>query len=360
MPIFEEIPVMRPIGAPLGKVMKYLYKINKVKIFSNNGPLVQLYEKRLSNFLNTKPESLITCVNATMALFAALKILNYKSITIPSYTFTASGLSAMVQDYDINFADIDLQTLEVSLSKEYNSTDVVMYVLPFGQKLTADLKSIFSKFSFVLIDAAASLGNTDIDLKDLPKNCAVVFSLHSTKVLGSGEGGIIVFGDTELAQKFRYFINFGFVNSRESAFLGLNLKMSEYTAAIGLASLDNWGKELQEWQESRFYIKQIEDKFQLKSFSTFFPGANPYWILRMENRISSDKLQAEFNVQKIQTRKWWPVGLHRMPAFKKIEVNSSLTNTELAEISIIGLPFMRKFSTVDLKRISIAFEKFYD
>jgi dTDP-4-amino-4,6-dideoxygalactose transaminase len=357
MPNFEEIPVMRPVGAPLTKVMKYIYKINKVKIFSNNGPLVQLYEKRLSNFLNTKPDNLITCVNATMALFAALKILNYKSITIPSYTFTASGLSAMVQDYDINFADINLDTLEVSLSKEYNSTDVIMYVLPFGQKLTADLKSIFSKFRFVLIDAAASLGNADIDLKDLPNNCAAVFSLHSTKVLGSGEGGLIVFGDAELAQKFRYFINFGFVNSRESVFLGLNLKMSEYTAAIGLASLDNWKKELQEWQESRFYVKEIEDRFQLKSFSTFFAGANPYWILRMENSTVSEKLQMDFKELNIQTRKWWPTGLHRMQAFNGFEGGSSFPNTEMAEINIIGLPFMRQFKSQDLKRISMSFER---
>jgi|LakMenE01Jun11ns_1017448.scaffolds.fasta_scaffold9903254_2 dTDP-4-amino-4,6-dideoxygalactose transaminase len=360
MTIFKEIPVMRPIGPPLMKVMKYLYKINKAHIFSNNGPLVQMYEKRLSKFLNTKPESLVTCVNATMALFGALKILNYKSITIPSFTFTASGLSAIVQDYEIEFADINIETLEVSLSQEYNSTDVIMYVLPFGQKLTPDLKSVFSKFRFVLIDAAASLGNTDIDLSELPKNCAVVFSLHSTKVLGSGEGGIIVFGDDELAQKFRYFINFGFVNSRESAFLGLNLKMSEYTAAIGLASLDNWKSELQEWQESRFYVQEIEERYQLKSFSTLFAGANPYWIVRLENPIINDSLQKEFKHLNIQTRKWWPTGLHRMQAFNKIGSGSSLPNTDLAEISILGLPFMRKFKRQDLKRMSMAFEKIFD
>ena len=104
---------------------------------------------------------------------------------------------------------------------------------------------------------------------------------------------------------------------------------------------------MQEWQESRFYVKEIEDRFQLKSFSTFFAGANPYWILRMENPTVSEKLQMDFKELNIQTRKWWPTGMHRMQAFNKIRVNSSFTNTELAETSIIGLPFMRKFNPGD-------------
>ena len=81
-----------------------------------------------------------------------------------------------------------------------------------------------------IIDGAASLGSIET-LKNLPETSNLVFSLHATKYLGSGEGGLVVTGTKEIADELRSWSNFGFQGSRQSMTQGTNAKMSEIQAA---------------------------------------------------------------------------------------------------------------------------------
>ena len=91
----------------------------------------------------------------------------------------------------------------------------------------------------VVVDAAASFGATAAGGhfgKNFPG--AVVFSFHATKAFGIGEGGLVYSRDTDLISRIRQAANFGFSETRECVLTGLNGKLSEYAAAIALATLD--------------------------------------------------------------------------------------------------------------------------
>ena len=94
----------------------------------------------------------------------------------------------------------------------------------------------------------------------LPAGWSVVVSLHATKVLGAGEGGIVVFGDVESADRFRAFTNLGFERTRTSERHGVNGKLPEATAAYALAALDGWELEEQQWRAARALARAAESR----------------------------------------------------------------------------------------------------
>ncbi len=193
-----------------------------------------------------------TCANATLALEGAIATCNIdgKELELPSWTFAATAHAAVRSKFNPKFVDINDEWRSNPSSK----SDLLVDVLPFGDEMRSsayppNLKS-------VVIDGAASFGNLrNINfLSRVPQ--ALIISLHSTKLIGAGEGAIFITNYSEWADRFRQWTAFGFDENRTAQSEGTNAKLSEYAAAVGVASFEHWQKirgsyeELTSWAYS--------------------------------------------------------------------------------------------------------------
>jgi dTDP-4-amino-4,6-dideoxygalactose transaminase len=357
----ELIPVMKPTLPRVHQYSKYLKKIDSNGIYTNRGPLVRLLEEEYANrlgLLNT--DSVVVCSNASIALQGFMQMSKVPIWHVPSFTFPATVHSAIQSGKKVILEDIDLQTWMVpsSVIKD-NAIEGLVPVLTFGAGFDA---SEYLHLENVLIDAAASIGGARFWINDLKENWAAVFSLHATKSFGIGEGGLIVFGSRDNAEKFRSWINFGFNGSRESQITGTNGKLSEVQAAVGLSVLDDWEKEEKELLILRNRVNKVNNALSIKPTPSQLYSdqlISPYWIVYHDKSEVIDDIQRKLFDNSVGTRRWWMSGTHSMPAFKHLKT-THLDNTEFVGARYIGLPFYRGLSNDSIQLIANLIEASMD
>jgi dTDP-4-amino-4,6-dideoxygalactose transaminase len=209
----------------------------------------------------------------------------------------------------------------------------VMPVMPFGQPMNLPSWDAFRELTGipVVVDAAAAF-----DTARASKTPAVV-SLHATKILGIGEGGFVMSTDRNLLDEVRKRTNFGFWNSREAAVVGLNAKLSEYAAAVGLAALD-------EWPQTRAAFERVANRYREAFAMTGIllqPNYGNGWmssttVVQLPPR-TLNFVKLALAHQGISFRLWWGGGLHRHAAFIGFP-RTPLPITDVLVSSVIGLP----------------------
>lgn len=296
-----------------------------------NNRLVSLF----SNYTSIEDSKIATCANATLAIEGAIATssLNKGNLELPSWTFAATAHAAVKSKHFIKFVDID----ENWRSEVSSEADLLIDVLPFGDSMP---KTIYpSNLSSVVIDAAASFDN----LKNLtfaskiPQ--ALIVSLHSTKLIGAGEGAIFITNDREWAKRFKNWTSFGFDGNRTAQSPGTNAKLSEYAAAIGIASFDHWKKIRESYVEMVSWAKSVSNHLGLETQPSLAKNlVSPYWIVKFSDKRTKEGVAEFLNKSGIQTRDWWESGCHKMPAFAEIESND-LSKTDDLAARTLGLPF---------------------
>lgn len=210
------IKVLVPKLPTTESLIPYLKMIEGSRHASNFGQLVQLLERRLSERYHGA--HVVTVANCTLGLETVLQCEREDGadrIGFPALTFPATALAARHAGLTVLLDDVDPDTWGDG------------YVSAFG----------LPGYGPGVIDAAGAFGEQEV-----PRGTVAVFSLHATKPLGAGEGGFIVTHDAQQAARYRRMTNFGMQNG-VSLGDGTNAKMSEYHAAVALASLDAWDRE---------------------------------------------------------------------------------------------------------------------
>ncbi len=338
---------MEPLIPSVDAVTAYLRRMDSARLYSNRGPLVTQFERRLGEELFcVDPSCVVLCASGTVGIAGACIVLGIRDADVPAFTFPATPLAVLQGGGRVHMHDIDPQTwLMVSPAAGVGTRDGSVPVLPFGMPLD------FGRFSAgqsVVIDAAASIGASP-DLDGLPATWAVVYSLHATKVLGIGEGGVVVFGSVAAASHFRSWINFGFAGTRESQIAGTNGKMSEVAAAYGLAALDSWPRERVEWMRARAMANAVSVHLGLAPKALERIEASPYWIVDLGSAESCRVVEAVLAEAGIETRRWWSAGCHRMPAFASDD--QSFPVTDVVAARTLGLPMSRTLTQANFDRI---------
>jgi dTDP-4-amino-4,6-dideoxygalactose transaminase len=165
------------------------------------------------------------------------------------------------------------------------------------------------------------------------------FSLHATKVLGIGEAGAIVTTDQALADRTTAMTGFGFLGAgRVSEVLGGNYRISEYTAAVGLAALARLDRKIERLKcVSEAYLSRFAG-LDLETQS----GCGANWVTMTFNVILPQRrlegTLARFDVQGIQWRRWWGLGCHKHQAFAGCAAADLSVTTSVAP-RVIGIPF---------------------
>lgn len=238
------IPVTRPWLPSRSRLNNYFDKIYSSQILTNHGPLVQELEERLTSYLGVK--HVIAVANGTLALqilFAALE-LKGEVITTP-FSFIASASSLQWQQLRPIFSDINFRTfnMEAELIQRNISpnTTAILPVHVFGNPCDVLLLEELAKENNIklIFDASHAFGVKINGTSVLNYGDASTLSFHATKLFHTVEGGAIVTNDNELAQKIRLMINFGISSCGQIDSLGVNAKLGEFSAAMGLAVLED-------------------------------------------------------------------------------------------------------------------------
>lgn len=213
--------------------------------YSNFGPLTRRFEAELLEKFGGSGETCISCSSATAGLTAALVASGVAGpVLLPAYTFPASlsairaaGLRPVVMDVDPDTWVCAPETLHHALLE--TGADAVMLVSPFGihQDWQCALEVCRRYNAAVFVDSASGLGVAR-SLNCARDNVFEVFSLHATKPFAIGEGGVI-FCARVREDAVRAALNFGLSRSGESEprSWGINGKMSEFHAAVGLVQI---------------------------------------------------------------------------------------------------------------------------
>ena len=341
------VPVMRPLLPAPSQVLPYLERMSESGIYSNFGPLVEGLEGRLANLLGVHPSQLVVTHSGTSAIAAGAASLGVTDWIVPDFTFPASALALINAGKKAHLSDVDLQTGQLRRSTPPPSVGV-LYVVPFGARV--DIGD-FPTAGPCIVDAAASLGSIPMDLSGIRSDLHVVFSLHATKILGIGEGGLIVCGSKEHADYVRAWINFGFAGQRTSTLLGTNGKMSEVQAAYGHAALDGWEIEKSEWlQANNLTLDKLHHIDVCHQWSPVPDCPSPYWIVRFETGEERDFAEKALLAKGVQTRRWW-TSLHQMQAFTNLDQLTTPINSLRLSETLLGLPMWRGLEEETVSRI---------
>lgn len=235
--------VTQPSLPPLEEFIPYLEKIWDSKWLTNNGPFHRQFEEALCQYLGIGNVALMT--NGTMALVTALQTLRITGevITTP-YTFVATAHSLLWNGIKPVFVDIDPVSLNLDPARiEAAITPQTTAILPvhcYGHPCDVEkIEKIADNYGLkVIYDAAHAFGVKNGDGSVLNHGDLSVLSFHATKVFNTFEGGAIVCNDSKTKQRIDHLKNFGYVDEVTVVAPGINGKMSEFNAALGMLQLN--------------------------------------------------------------------------------------------------------------------------
>ena len=238
----KSIFVTQPSLPPLEELIPYLEQIWENKVLTNNGPFHQQLETALCDYLGVPYISLFS--NGTIALVTALKALDIQGevITTP-YSFVATAHSLLWNGITPVFVDIDPVMLNLDPTKIEAAitprTTAIMPVHVYGHPCDVDaIDAIARQHKLkVIYDAAHAFGVQCHCGSVLNHGDLSVLSFHATKVFNTFEGGAIVCQDAETKRYIDQLKNFGFTSETTVVQTGINGKMHEFNAAVGLLQL---------------------------------------------------------------------------------------------------------------------------
>ncbi|MBU7317610.1 DegT/DnrJ/EryC1/StrS family aminotransferase [Paenibacillus oleatilyticus] len=226
------------------KYKKYIDKIYQSGWLTNGGELTKELEVRLSQYLGVK--NVLLVANGTLALQVAYKVMGLKGdvLTTP-FSFVATTSSLVWEGLNPIFVDIDRETFNINPNqierKITQNTSAIVATHVYGNACDIEqINWIAEKYNLrVIYDAAHAFGVNYKNSNILNYGDASAISFHSTKLFHTIEGGAIVFKDSELYEKAKRVINFGIASPVEIQEVGINAKLNEFQAAMGLCVLDD-------------------------------------------------------------------------------------------------------------------------
>ena len=335
-PEFDEI---LHVGKPnIGNRQKLIERLNDLLDrcwLTNNGPYVREFEKRVEDHLNVK--HCIAMCNGTVALEITIRALGMTGeVIIPSFTFIATAHALQWQEITPVFCDINPKTYTIDPEQVEGfitpRTTGIIGVHLWGEPChVAALEAIAHKHNLpIIFDASHAFGCTHMGKMVGGFGIAETFSFHATKFLNSFEGGAVVTNDDDLANKIRLMKNFGFKGMDNVIYIGINGKMSEMSAAMGLTSLD----EIESFIALNraiyhTYRKNLNNLRGIRFREIDEGEKNNYQYIAIEideqvANISRDLLMKILHSENIRVRRYFYPGCHRMEPYRSYYPNAGI------------------------------------
>lgn len=366
----EWVPLLVPDMPSAQDLLPWLERMHTTKKYSNFGPLVCELEESFALRFGLPVEKITTVANATQGIELVLQALQLpwqSRVLLPAFTFVATATAVLRAGHIPVLADVDaknwLLTPDIARAAcAQTRVDVVLPVATFG--MPHDMRD-WQQFEQetglpVVIDAAAAYGSQWLQGAE----GTLVFSLHTTKSLPAGEGGLVVSTRPSLAERVRQLSNFGInlypaenIPIGSLADIGTNAKMSEYHAAIALYSLEKW--------ERRAYKRRLQQKDLMQKLNQAsghclgwqVSGSNGEQMAptllctQLPNAVICNALEQACQQAYIMTRRWYQPLLHHMSALQGHCQVLETPNAERLAYTLLGLPFFLDMTLEQSERI---------
>ncbi len=293
---------------------------------TNRGPLVIELEQKLQAYLEV--EHVVLCANGTIALELAAQAAGLSGeVIVPSFTFIASahalhwqGIKPVFCDINPHTYNIDPDAIEALITP---ATRAILGVHLYGRPCEIErLNQIADRHGLSLLFDAAHAFGCRFQGKPIGGNgLCEVFSFHATKVFNTFEGGAVATNDAALAEKVRLLQNFGFQGEDNVIALGINGKMPEINAAMGLVNLEHLDSFITVNRgHYGVYAQQLKPLQGIRLIDYPDANANNYHYIiididEVEFGASRDQLRDYLRQHNVLARRYFTPGCHRMAPY---------------------------------------------
>jgi dTDP-4-amino-4,6-dideoxygalactose transaminase len=359
----KPIYVTQPHLPPLEELMPMLQEIWDSRVLTNGGPFHARLEAALAEYLGVPQVALFS--NATLALVTALQALRITGevITTP-YSFVATAHSLLWHGNKPVFADIDERTLNIDPTKIEAAitpqTTAIMPVHCYGHPCDVEaIQRIADTYNLrVIYDAAHAFGVRDAGGSVLNHGDLSVLSFHATKVFNTFEGGAIICPDAKTKARIDQLKNFGHAGETMVVATGINGKMSEFNAALGLLQLKYVDDALaarqrvdSEYRQRLRAVKGIhclDDAGETRANHAYFPI-----LVRPDYALSRDALYQALKDQGIHPRRYFYPLISDFPMYRGLPSahRENLPKARLAAQQVLCLPIYPDLPLAAVQRV---------
>ena len=348
------INVTKTFFPPLEEYQEQLQRIWKNQWLTNRGELVLELEEKLKNYLSV--DHILVTNNGTIPIQIALKLLgNGGEIITTPFSYVATSAAIVWENCTPVFVDIHPEYLTIDETRiEAAITDKTTCILAthvFGNPCHVEvIEAIAQKHNLkVIYDAAHAFGVTYSGQSIFDYGDVSTCSFHATKLFHTGEGGALFAKDTKLQHQLFYSHNFGHDGPLAFHGLGINGKVSELQAAMGLAVLPHMETILAERKKVVDFYNQNLDFSQLQSLK-IRENTNwnySYYPIILKDEATLLRVQKALNEEQIFPRRYFYPSLNTIDFLK----GTTMPVSENIASSILCLPLYAGLEKSDLEQI---------
>ncbi len=369
-PAFQsKVNIVRPVMPEASEMTEGVQKILQSGMVTK-GEYLREFEKAVREHLGVKHAIAVSsCTSGLMLTYRGLGLTG--DVVVPSFTFMAtvsalvwSGLRPVYADVNAGTTNLDPAAAEAAITPR---TTAIVAVHNFGNPAELDaLKAVADRHGLKLIlDAAHGFGALYQGQPVGGQADAHVFSLSPTKLLIAGEGGFVATNRDDLAEAITMGREYGNSGNYDSAFAGLNARMPEFNALLGLHSLMRLEDAAQSRNASVAMYQEMLERLPGVKFQQILPGNRcSYKDLSItfdpeKFGLTRDELAVALAAENIDTRKYYEPPVHRQTAYRQFYDGHPLPNTEWLAANSLSFPMWSAMSNDVIMRICQAVQGIY-
>ena len=323
------------------------------------GPEVAAFEDEFSLFM--EGHHCIAVNSGTSALHLGLLASGIKcgdEVIIPSFTFAATanavalcGATPVFVDIDIETFTMDPKAAEAAITE---NTSAIMPVHLYGHPSNMDpLTEICSRKGLTLLEDAAQAHLATYKSQPVGTFGTAAFSFYPTKNMTSGEGGMIVTSDDEIARKAKLLRNQGMEIRYQNEVVGFNNRMTDIHAAIGRVQLKKLRERTTKRQKNAKFLSENLSTVTVPTASSDAEHVYHQYTITTDRR---DDLSEYLNQAEIGNGVYYPIPVHELPSFGK---QIDLPNTKAAAKQALSIPVHPLLTSEELNRIVEVMNEWY-
>lgn len=349
-PVFEtKVNIVRPQLPSMAEMEEGVRSIIETGMVTK-GKYLREFEEAIAAHLGVKHAvALSSCTTGLMLSYQGLGLTG--DVVVPSFTFMASvsslvwaGLRPVFADVDAGTTNLSPEAAEAAITPK---TSAIVAVHNFGNPADIEgLQAVADRHGLKLVfDSAHGFGALYRGVPVGKQGDAHSFSLSPTKLLIAGEGGIVSTNDDALADHLRKGREYGNDGNYDSAFAGINARMPEFNALLGLKSLQGLEGAAQRRNATVALFQREMGKLPGIEFQQIHPQDRSAYrefsiLLRADEfGVSRDHLAQALAAENIDTRKYYDPPVHRQTAYRQFAPDESLLpNTVLLAENSLSFP----------------------